>query len=111
MQLPRQSSAGLNLRFAVWSAAAFSGMANLLGLTGPIFMLEIYDRVIPSRSIPTLGALLLLAVGLYAFSGFFDVLRFRVMARIASSVDVSLSARVFAVIARAPLKGQVEGDA
>jgi ATP-binding cassette subfamily C protein PrsD len=111
MQLPRQSSAGLNLRFAVWSAAVFSGMANLLGLTGPIFMLEIYDRVIPSRSIPTLSALLVLAAGLYAFSGFFDVLRYRVMARIASGVDASLSARVFAVIARAPLKGQVEGDA
>jgi ABC-type protease/lipase transport system fused ATPase/permease subunit len=92
MHLSRQSNAGLNLRFAVWSAAVFSGVANLLALTGPIFMLEIYDRVIPSRSIPTLIALFALAAGLYAFSGFFDVLRFRVMARVASGVDASLSA-------------------
>jgi ATP-binding cassette subfamily C protein PrsD len=111
MHLPRQPNAGLNLRVAVWSAAVFSGAANLLGLTGPIFMLEIYDRVIPSRSIPTLIALFALAAGLYAFWGFFDVLRFRVMARVASGVDASLSARVFGIIAGAPLKGQVEGDA
>ncbi len=76
MGLLRQSNTGLNLRFAVSGAAIFSGMVNLLGLTGPMFMLEVYDRAIPSRSIPTLGALFILAAGLYAFSGLFDVLRF-----------------------------------
>lgn len=107
----RQLNTGLNLRFAAYGSAIFSGMVNLLGLTGPMFMLEVYDRAIPSRSIPTLGALFILAAGLYAFSGLFDVLRARVMARIASGVDTRLSGRVFGVIARAPLKGQTEGDA
>ena len=38
-------------------------------LTGALFMLEIYDRVLPSRSVPTLVALLILAGGLYAAQG------------------------------------------
>jgi ABC-type protease/lipase transport system fused ATPase/permease subunit len=41
-------------------------MSNILMLTGSLFMLEIYDRVIPSRSVPTLVALLILAAGLDA---------------------------------------------
>lgn len=45
---------------ALVGAAAFAGVINLLGLAGPLFMLEIYDRVLQSRSLSTLGALLLL---------------------------------------------------
>ena len=45
----------------------FSFFINLLMLTGPLFMLQVYDRVLTSRSIPTLVALTLLVVGLYAF--------------------------------------------
>ena len=46
-------------------------------LTGSIFMLEVYDRVIPSRSVSTLIALLLLAGGLYAALGMLDLIRGR----------------------------------
>ena len=49
--------------------ALFSGMSNILMLTGALFMLEIYDRVLPSRSVPTLVALLILVAGLYAAQG------------------------------------------
>ena len=45
-----------------WSLAAFSGLSNLLMLTGSFFMLQVYDRVLPGRSIPTLVALLVLAI-------------------------------------------------
>ena len=45
--------AGAGLRGLILTAALFSGMANILALTSPLFMLEIYDRVIPTRSVPT----------------------------------------------------------
>ena len=48
-------------------------------LTGSLFMLEVYDRVIPSRSVPTLVALLILASGLYAAQGIIDAIRSRIL--------------------------------
>jgi hypothetical protein len=53
-------------RGAFLGLALMSGMLNVLYLTGSFFMLEIYDRVIPSRSIPTLIGLAAIAVLLYA---------------------------------------------
>ena len=49
-------------RRAFVATAVFSGMSNVLMLTGALFMLEVYDRILPSRSVPTLVALSLLAV-------------------------------------------------
>lgn len=88
----------------------FSGIINLLGLAGPLFMLEIYDRVIPSRSIPTMVALLALIAGLYAFSGFLDILRARMLARMAATIDLQISNRVFAAIAGSPLLIKMNND-
>jgi len=59
------------LRQGLIGAAVFSGVINILALIGPVFMLEVYDRVIPSQSIPTLIALGLLVLGVYALSGLF----------------------------------------
>ena len=52
-------------RGAFISIGLMAGMSNILMLTGAFFMLEIYDRVLPSRSIPTLVGLVILAAGLY----------------------------------------------
>ncbi|PWB33543.1 type I secretion system permease/ATPase [Pseudomonas sp. SDI] len=98
------------LRKGLLGAAVFSGVINLLALVGPLFMLEVYDRVIPSRSVPTLVALSLLVLGVYAVFGFIDIIRSRVMARIAAALDAALSTRVYQVIAGAPLKIPVSGD-
>ena len=57
---------------AFLAIALFSGMSNILMLTGALFMLEVYDRVLPSRSVPTLVALLILAAGLYVAQGLID---------------------------------------
>jgi hypothetical protein len=70
-----------------WGLAAFSGLSNLLMLTGSFFMLQIYDRVLPGRSIPTLIALLLLAIVLYAFQGGLDLVRSRIGVRIGRYFD------------------------
>lgn len=91
-------------RGAFVATAAMSGMSNILMLTGAIFMLEIYDRVLPSRSIPTLVALIILAAGLFAAQGLLDLIRARVLVRIGTRLDEELSARVYETIVRLPLK-------
>lgn len=80
-----------------------SCMINLLYLTGSIFMLEIYDRVLPSRSVPTLVGLIILAGGLYIAQGILDLIRGRILVRIGTSLDEALSGRVFETVVRLPL--------
>lgn len=73
----------------------FSIFVNLLMLTGPLFMLQIYDRVLGSRSEETLIALLILVAGLYALMGILDYARGRVAARIGAGFQSRLDRRVF----------------
>ena len=91
-------------RGAFVGTALMSAMLNLLYLTGSFFMLEVYDRVIPGRSIPTLVGLAIIAATLYAFQGVLDILRGRVLARVGVVLDESLSGRVYDVLTRLPLK-------
>ena len=58
----------------------FSIFVNLLMLTGPLYMLQVYDRVLSSRSVETLTALTILVLLLYVMMGFLDWARGRVMA-------------------------------
>ncbi len=90
-------------RNAFIGVGLMSCMINLLYLTGSIFMLEVYDRVLPSRSIPTLVGLVILAGGLYVAQGILDLIRGRVLVRIGTSLDEALNARVFDTVVRLPL--------
>ena len=76
-------------------AAILSCAVNLLMLTGPLFMLQVYDRVLASGSVPTLTALLGLVVGLYAMMGVFDFLRTRILSRAAHRIDGELAPHAF----------------
>src|SRR5258707_1269038 len=87
-----------------------SGLVNILYLTGSFYMLEIYDRVLPSRSIPTLVALSVLALTLFAFQGVLDVIRSRILVRIAATLDERLSARVYDLVVQLPLRAKAPGD-
>src|ERR1700733_7976071 len=110
---PVSSELGLALascRRAFFAIALFSGMSNILMLTGALFMLEIYDRVLPSRSVPTLVALLILAAGLYAAQGVIDAIRSRILVRVGHSLDEAMSLRVYDVVVRLPLKVGSKGD-
>ena len=99
---------------ACWHAflgiAVVSGLINILYLTGSFYMLEVYDRVLPSRSIPTLIALSVLALTLFAFQGVLDVIRSRVLVRIAATLDERLSARVYDIVVQLPLRTKSQGD-
>ncbi len=87
-----------------------SAVINVLYLTGSFFMLEVYDRVVPSRSVPTLVGLVILAAYLYAAQGVLDMIRSRILVRIGTSLDESLGARVFDTVARLPLKAGHRND-
>jgi PrtD family type I secretion system ABC transporter len=89
--------------------AFFSGIINILMLTGAIFMLEIYDRVLPSGSVPTLVGLVIMAGGLFSFQAILDIIRSRVLVRIAGSINQLLSPRVFDAIVRLPLIARDNG--
>ncbi len=97
-------------RSAVVGLAFASALINVLYLSGSIYMLEVYDRVLTSRSIPTLVGLTVLIVVLYAFQGCLDLLRGRVLVRVARSLGESLSGRVYAIIGRLALLTRTGGD-
>src|SRR6202051_910637 len=90
-------------RSAFIGVGAMSCMINLLYLTGSIFMLEVYDRVLPSRSVPTLVGLIILAGGLYVAQGLLDLIRGRILGRVGTSLDEALNSRVFDTVVRLPL--------
>lgn len=81
-------------RFPILPIVVFSVFANLLMLTGPIFMLQVYDRVLISRSQETLAALVLLTGFLYAVMAALDIARGRIMARIGARYQDRLDARI-----------------
>lgn len=77
--------------------SAFAGIAllglpiNLLMLTGPLFILQVYDRVLGSGSVPTLVVLAGMTIGLYVFYGLLEGIRARVLLRIGQRLDAQLS--------------------
>lgn len=86
------------------SIGVFSLFANLLMLTGPLFMLQVYDRVLTSGSFPTLLALALLVAILYAAYGFLEFIRSRLLVRTGRIVDEALRERVFDAMAAQALR-------
>ena len=68
-----------------------SGVINVLALTGAFYMLQIYDRALPSGSVPTLIALSALAIGFYVFQGVFDILRSQILVRLGARLDNKLA--------------------
>jgi ATP-binding cassette subfamily C protein len=111
-QAARSELAGAlhHCRHAFIGIGLFSGPINILMLTAPLVMLQVYDRVLPSHSIPSLVGLAILAAGLFAFQGVLDAIRGRVLLRIGTSINEDLSGRVFDAVMRLPLKTRGSGD-
>ncbi len=108
---PSELSAALRAcRNALIGVAVFSAVSNVLMLTGSIFMLEVYDRVLPSKSVPTLIGLCVIAAFLFAMLAIIDLIRSRIMVRIGASLDEKLSGRVYETLIRLPLKAGNRSD-
>lgn len=87
-----------------------SGVVNVLALTGSFFMLQVYDRVIPGRSVPTLVGLAVFAGTLFVFQGALELIRSRLLVRIGMALDARLSRQVYAALMRLPLRTKLAGD-
>jgi ATP-binding cassette, subfamily C, bacterial len=83
-----------------WAVGIFSVLVNLLLLTGPLYMLQVYDRVLGSRSEATLVALSVLVTFLFLAMGLLDHARARIMARIGAAMQDKLDRRVFSASMR-----------
>ena len=83
------------LKRPLLTAAVFSGFINVLTLGSPLFMLQVYDRVLPSHNLDTLVAFILLFVVVFAFNAALENTRSRLFARMGAFVDRSLSDAVY----------------
>ena len=73
----------------------FSAAINILMLTGPLYMLQVYDRVLSSGSVATLEGLFIIVVVLYSFLGIYEFLRARLLSRAGYRLDVQLGNKAF----------------
>jgi ATP-binding cassette, subfamily C, type I secretion system permease/ATPase len=92
------------IRTAFWGVAAVSFVINILMLTGPVFMLQVYDRVLASGSVPTLVVIGILAVVLYFFYGVLEGVRSRILSRLGQRIDARLSSIVYTVSNSLPVR-------
>ena len=96
-------------RSAFIGIGLLSGLINILMLTAPLFMLQIYDRVLP-RQRPQPHRFCILAAALFTFQGAVDAIRGRVLLRIGGSVNAELSGRIYDLVVRLPLVTRSSGD-
>lgn len=99
------SAALKGFRGALIAVSVISGVINLLALTGSFYMLQVYDRVLSSHSVPTLVALSVLAALLFIFQGILDVLRSQSSGRAAALFDRRVATAVHKLVVRQPLLG------
>ena len=101
-------SAVLSMRKAWIAVGVLSMFVNILMLTGPLYMLQVYDRVITSQSMSTLVVLSLLMVAMYGFMGLLDFFRSRLLVRIGTYVDGELSASLFKNWLQQGVRGKIK---
>lgn len=83
------------LRRVFFVVGLISAAINVLMLTGPLYMLQVYDRVLSSGSVPTLQGLFVIVVILYTFLGLYEFLRARLLSRASYRIDQNVGAAAF----------------
>ncbi len=96
---------GLNaVRPAIFSAIVFSFFINLLVFVSPLYMLQIYDRVLASRNETTLVVITIIAAFLLFIYAMLETLRSRILVRAGILFDEKIATPIFGAIHRANLK-------
>jgi ATP-binding cassette, subfamily C, bacterial PrsD len=93
------------LRAEFLGVGFFSGIINILMLTGSIYMLQVYDRVLSSRSIPTLIGISAIVLAAFVLQGILDAIRLRMLARIGAAFEDRLAPMTFEMARLLPLRG------
>ncbi|MEO8685687.1 MAG: type I secretion system permease/ATPase [Devosia sp.] len=101
---------GHGLGLPLTSLVVVSLISNLLMLAGPLFMLQIYDRVLASRSMPTLVVLTVMIAALYAYYAFLEALRTRISMRAANVIDARFGEKLFAAAVQMKLVPGAAGN-
>nr|WP_210303240.1 type I secretion system permease/ATPase [Rhizobium aethiopicum] len=99
-----------SLRRAFLGVGLTSCVINILALTGSFFMLQVYDRVIPGRSLPTLVGLGIIAATLFVFQGILELIRSLLLVRVGTAVDERFGDRVYGSLVLLPSRIQMPGD-
>jgi len=92
------------------SIGAFSAVINLLMLAPALYMLQVYDRVLSSGSRHTLIMLTVVAIGMILTSALLEFVRARILVRIGSRLDSSLSDTLFGGLLRRRLRQTADGE-
>lgn len=92
-------------RSAFLTVGAFSAVINLLMLVPAVYMLQVYDRVLPSRNEMTLAMLTLIMLGLYLLMGGLEYVRSMLVIRVGSRLDLKLNGAVHGATFEANLRG------
>ncbi len=98
------------LRSAAVGIGVTSAIVNILALTGSMFMLQVYDRVIPSRSLSTLTGLTIIMVSLFAFQWALELIRALLLGRIGCLVEEKFRSQAFYSFAQAAKRKPDRGD-
>ena len=94
---------------ALWTAVVFSFFVNILGLTAPLYMMQVYDRVLSSRSITTLVVLTILIAILYFASALLETVRSKLLVRAGVKFDEEINQQTFSAVQRATLANPSSG--
>ena len=85
-------------RKAFFYVGFFSLFINMLALTPSIYMLQVYDRVMNSRSLETLALITLIVIVMFITMGLLEFVRSRILVRIGNKMDMDLNSHLFDVI-------------
>jgi ATP-binding cassette subfamily C exporter for protease/lipase len=96
-QLPKNeiTQTLLGFKSAFRTVGVFSAIINVLMLVPSIYMLQVYDRVLPSRNEITLLMLTLIMLGAYLFMSALEFVRSFVLVRVGAKLDMQMNKRVY----------------
>ncbi|MEP3232657.1 MAG: type I secretion system permease/ATPase [Hyphomicrobiales bacterium] len=105
------STAMKTLKSGFVAIALFSLVLNLLMLTGPLYMLQVYDRVLTSQNEDTLIALSLLLAGAFLVIGLLEFIRSRILSRLGTRFELDVGIPVLTSTMRRKVEGRAKtGD-
>ncbi|MCV6584028.1 MAG: type I secretion system permease/ATPase [Marinibacterium sp.] len=103
------TSAWAALRGGFVAIGFFSLILNLLALAGPLYMLQVYDRVLTSRNMDTLIALSLLLGGVFVVTGLLDLIRMRILTRLGARFELQIGGPILEAAIRRRVQGSAPG--
>ena len=103
-------SAWGKLRSGFFAVGFFSMILNLLMLAGPLYMLQVYDRVLTSQNMDTLVALSILLGGVFVVTGLLDLIRMRILSRLGARFELTVGAPVLQSAIRRRVQGGSDAD-